>query len=250
MQGCGRVAQGAQPVAKHGGGVQGKGQCRRDPSGVAPGGAGGHAGAVHHGDIDSALLQEPRRRQPDDARTDHDRRSRSAVNALVADHHVPPLLNFGCYLHGGVDGPGSVCWNSDNPAMACCGDPTMRLDNRRWRVPATQLRVPKRGEVAGLRLRSYRGHLLGQCSDACLPADLSLRGRGTCIVVATIIDCAQKPRIVSIRSRRREAAHWSVTRGAARADHCAAAVPAGSLARSGGVLVVVMAVSSDAALGR
>ena len=248
VQGCGRVAQGAQPVAQHGGGVQRKGQCRRDPSGVAPGGAGGHAGAVHHGDIDSALLQEPRRRQPDDARTDHDRRSRSAVNALVADHHIPPLLNFGCDLHVGVDGPGSVCWNWTTRrwlvvVIRQCG---LIIAGGACRRHNSVSRNKAKSRVYDFALTeaTYWGSAVMRACRL-IPAR-----RGICIVVATIIDCAQKPRIVSIRSRRREAAHWSVTRGAARADHCAAAVPAGSLARPGDVLLVFIPGPSDAALGR
>ena len=56
-----------------------------------PGGAGGHAGAVHHGDLDAAFLQEPRSRQSDDPRPDDDGRAWSAVNPIDAHHHAPSL---------------------------------------------------------------------------------------------------------------------------------------------------------------
>ena len=56
VQGAVGSRSGAQPVAQHRPGSSAEGSARGDPSGVAPGGAGGHAGAVHHRDVDSAFL--------------------------------------------------------------------------------------------------------------------------------------------------------------------------------------------------
>ena len=63
-------------------------QRRRDPSGVTPGGARRDPRAVDDRDGHAAFLQKPCRRQPDDAGTHHDRRSRS--DPADVSHREPP----------------------------------------------------------------------------------------------------------------------------------------------------------------